>query len=81
MARPSISEAGNVIVKKNPWEKGLFYIARRSFPVGAVPAHLTGYTNAFTAAAKECSSTVRGMPAGKEKIRAMRGCMSNKLGR
>lgn len=81
MARPTLAEAGKVIIKMAP--SGLsnkqFVIARRSNPAGVIPAHLKGYTDKFSAAAPKCAAQIRGMPKGAAKVLAMRSCMSREL--
>jgi len=82
MAAPRLSEIGKIIVKKNPWGGGnAYYFARRSFPPGATPAHLVSYTEKFTAAARSCKAAITGLPKGREKVEALRGCIGNAMRR
>ena len=83
MVSHKLTDLGKLIVKNAPagMSNKAIVIALQSFPKGVVPEHLKGYTSNFTAAAKECASTVRGMPAGAQKIQAMRACVGAKLRR
>ena len=81
MSAPKISDMNRLILKRNPWSKGGVYFARPSFPAGVTPPHLVSYTTAFTAAARECKSTVSGLPRNAEKIEAFRACIGSKLKR
>ena len=75
-----LGDINKLIVKSAPagMSNKSFYIAKQSFPSGQIPAHLESYTRNLSAAAKECSATVRGMAPGPEKVVALRGCVAMK---
>ena len=76
MSAPTLSESGEVIIKKSP-RKGSFYLARRSFPPGVVPKHLEGYASTMAADARACATATAGMK-GNARVTAMNGCISSK---
>ncbi|MFA5053042.1 MAG: hypothetical protein WC565_03220 [Parcubacteria group bacterium] len=74
-----LADLGKLIVKRNP--NGGVYFAKESFPEGVTPEHLKPYTERFTAAARECATATKGMPAGMEHPKALRACIGQKLGK
>jgi len=81
MAAPKLADMNRLIIKRNPWSKGGVYFARPSFAAGVTPAHLVSHATAFTAAARDCKSTVAGLPRNAEKVEAFRACIGAKLKR
>lgn len=58
--------------------KSAYYFKRASFPKGATPPHLKGYTEKFKDAVKGCSGVMAGLH-GNEKVEALNACVAAKL--
>jgi len=76
MPAPTLSEMGNIIIKKSP-RKGSIYFARRSFPPGVTPRHLETYAGTMGADARACASATVGLK-GNARVVSMNGCLAQK---
>jgi len=72
----SLLQAGNAILYNSvPWSKRLVSLKTRSFPKGAVPAHLMGYLFAKGGDPATCARETIGK-AGAARVHAMNSCVS-----
>ena len=77
----SLTAAGNAIVYAAvPWSHRLFDLKTRSFPKGAVPAHLRSYLFTRGGIPAKCAQETQGK-AGAARIHSMNSCVSTALGR
>lgn len=69
-----LAEAGNAIIYRSvPWAHSIFSLKSRSFPKGAVPAHLMGYL--FTTEPRTCASETARL-SGSARVHGMNACIS-----
>ena len=69
-------QAGNAIIYNSvPWSKRLISLKTRSFPKGAVPAHLMGYLFAKGGDPATCARETMDK-AGATRVHAMNACIS-----
>lgn len=73
-----LSDAGQAIVYKSvPWAHSIFSLKKRSFPKGAIPAHLRAYL--FSGEPRQCASETARL-RGAARIYAMNSCISRAKG-
>lgn len=77
MASIPLKDINRAVVVKGP-RKSAYYFKRASFPKGATPPHLRGYTEKFSKAASECKGAMAGLK-GNEKVEAFNSCIAAKL--
>jgi len=72
----SLLAAGNAILYNSvPWSKRLVSLKTRSFPKGAVPAHLMGYLFAKNGDPATCARETADK-SGAARVHAMNSCIS-----
>jgi len=85
MASFPLADIGKVVAhpaKGMTWSKGVIIVKRLAYPKGVTPAHLKGYTEKFTVAAKSCAvePAVRDQK-GAARVQAMNACVAAELKR
>ncbi len=74
-------QAGNAILYNSvPWSKRLVSLKTRSFPKGAVPAHLTGFLFERGGVPASCARETADK-TGAARIHSMNSCVSRALKR
>lgn len=79
MAAIPLRDVGKAIFVSRPRQGGV-YLKRMSFPKGVTPAHLEGFTERFSATARECRGVMSGLQ-GNEKVIAFNACIGQRLKR
>ena len=77
----ALINAGNAILYNSvPWSKRLVSLKTRSFPKGAVPAHLIGFLFERGGIPASCARETAGK-SGAARIHSMNSCVSRALKR